>query len=66
MQPDAATAILPPPPAGAALPMRAVRCFAWDLADGDAEEIIAGLRESGIDGLHLALAWHGGRFFLPE
>ena len=43
-----------------------MRAFAWDLADEGAVEVIDRLRDVGVDGLSLALAYHGGRFYTPH
>lgn len=48
------------------MPMRSIRSFVWDLADEGVEEVLPRLREEGIDGLNLALAHHGGRFYCPH
>jgi hypothetical protein len=60
------TTLPPPAKPHEVRPWRSMRCFAWDLADAGAENVIAELRENGIDGLHLALAYHGGRFYCPH
>jgi hypothetical protein len=43
-----------------------MRAFVWDFADEGIDEVLGRLRESGVDGLHLALAYHGGRFYCPH
>jgi hypothetical protein len=48
------------------MPARAMRMFVWDLADEGIEEVAARLREAGVDGVNLALAYHGGRFYCPH
>ena len=48
------------------LPVRAIRAFVWDLADEGIDEVVGHLSENGVDGLHLALAYHGGRFYCPH
>ena len=48
------------------MPRRAIRAFVWDLADEGIDEVLGNLREAGVDGLHLALAYHGGRFYCPH
>jgi hypothetical protein len=47
-------------------PHRAIRAFVWDLADEGLEEVLGRLADCGFDGLHLALAHHGGRFYCPH
>lgn len=47
-------------------PSRAVRAFVWDLADEGIDEVLGRLHDSGVNGLHLALAYHGGRFYCPH
>lgn len=49
-----------------AIPMRSIRAFVWDLADEGLEDVLHRLAECGFDGLHLALAFHGGRFYCPH
>lgn len=44
-------------------PSRAVRAFVWDLADEGIDEVLGRLHDSGVTGLNLALACHGGRFY---
>lgn len=48
------------------MPTRSVRAFVWDLADEGLDEVLGYLRDSGVDGMHLALAAHGGRFYCPH
>ncbi len=43
-------------------PPRSIRTFVWDLADDHLDEVLSRLHEQGINGLHVALAYHGGRF----
>jgi hypothetical protein len=52
-----------PAPAGA---LRSIRAFVWDLADEGIDEVVGRLQDLGLDGLHLALAYHGGRFYCPH
>lgn len=47
-------------------PARAIRAFVWDLADEGIHEVLDRLAQLGIDGVHLALAFHGGRFYCPH
>lgn len=47
-------------------PLRAIRAFVWDLADEGLEDVLERLRQAGVDGLNLALAYHGGRFYCPH
>ncbi len=47
-------------------PSRAMRAFVWDLADEGIHEVLDRLAPLGIDGVHLALAFHGGRFYCPH
>ncbi|MEN6625359.1 MAG: hypothetical protein ABFD69_03920 [Candidatus Sumerlaeia bacterium] len=49
-----------------AAPARAIRAFVWDLADEGIHEVLDRLTQLGIDGIHLALAFHGGRFYCPH
>jgi hypothetical protein len=48
------------------LPERAIRAFVWDLADEGLEDVMGRLADCRFDGLHLALAYHGGRFYCPH
>src|SRR5262245_15783756 len=48
------------------LPHRSIRAFVWDLADEGLEEVFGRLADCHFDGLHLALAFHGGRFYCPH
>ncbi|MCE5228194.1 hypothetical protein LLG95_01175 [bacterium] len=47
-------------------PARAIRAFVWDLADEGIHEVLDRLAQLGIDGINLALAYHGGRFYCPH
>lgn len=58
---DAMTPVLP-----RTLPARSVRAFVWDLADEGIDEVLDRLHDAGADGLHLAMAYHGGRFLCPH
>ena len=48
------------------MPDKSIRAFVWDLADEGLDEVLGHLHECGMDGLHLALAHHGGRFYCPH
>jgi hypothetical protein len=48
------------------IPRRAIRVFAWDLADEGLEDVLDRLADCRYDGIHLALAYHGGRFYCPH
>ena len=48
------------------MPGRSIRTFVWDFADEGIHEVLERLAESGVDGVHLALAYHGGRFYCPH
>lgn len=48
------------------IPTRSMRAFVWDLADEGLDEVFDRLQDCGTGGLHLALAYHGGRFFCPH
>jgi hypothetical protein len=47
-------------------PQRAIRAFVWDLADEGLEDAVGRMADCHFDGLHLALAYHGGRFYCPH
>lgn len=50
----------------ATLPHRSLRAFVWDLADEGPEEVIENLARLGVDGLHMGMVCHGGRFYCPH
>lgn len=43
-----------------------MRAFVWDLADEGVENVLERLKGNGVDGLHVALVCHGGRFYCPH
>ena len=43
-----------------------MRAFVWDLADEGIDDVLHRLGHWGVEGLHLALAYHGGRFYCPH
>ncbi|OPZ08644.1 MAG: hypothetical protein BWZ08_01012 [candidate division BRC1 bacterium ADurb.BinA292] len=49
-----------------AMPARAIRTFVWDFADEGVHEVLGRLADSGVNGVHLALACHGGRYYCPH
>ncbi len=48
------------------LPVRSIRAFVWDFADEGIDDVLDRLGQARIDGVNLALAYHGGRFYCPH
>ena len=48
------------------LPRRSMRAHIWDLADEGIETVFERLIQNQVDGLHLSLIHHGGRFYCPH
>ncbi len=46
--------------------LRSIWMHAWDLTSGKHEELIAALRDCGLNACNLAFSYHGGRMFLPR